>query len=130
MGWLRANQGDYSIEFLRQTGKLFGIKKTTKHVEWVIDQKDSANHIDYSFDFSSLNRRATVGGKPQTGVKNPVAAGSGETYTLRIEIGRERIIVRDAQGKELDRYERPSPGEPLGRFGFKGDVALVVKEGK
>jgi serine/threonine-protein kinase len=127
MGWLRANQGEYRIEILRQTTKILGIKKATKRVDWVIDQKDQANHIDYSFDFSNVTRRVTVGGKQQQPVKKPVAAGSGESYTLRIEIGQARIVIRDAQGKEVDRYDRPNSGDPLGQFGFRGDVALVLR---
>jgi len=84
--------------------------------------------VDYTFDFKELVRRATVEGKPETTVKRPVATGSAETYTLQIEIAPEALMIRDAQGKELDRYPRADPRQPLGQFGFKGDVELVVRE--
>jgi hypothetical protein len=121
--WLRSNQGTFVIEFLKQSS---GLIKKTKRVEWMIDQSGSGNHIDYSFDFTSLERRATVDGKTGKAAKQQVQ-GAGDSYTLQIEIGPDRIVIRDAQGKELDQYERPKRDEPLGKFGFKGDVALVVK---
>ena len=52
---------------------------------------------------------------------------SGDSYTLQIEIAPEQIIIRDSKGKELDRYERPNRTEPVGKFGFKGDVALAIR---
>jgi len=121
--WLRNNQGTFVIEFLKQSS---GLIKKTKRVEWTIDQSGSGNHIDYSFDFTSLERRATVDGKAGKPAKQSVQ-GAGESYTLQIEIGPDQIVIRDAQGKELDQYERPNRGEPLGKFGFKGDVALAVR---
>jgi serine/threonine protein kinase len=122
--WLRNNQGTYLIEFSKQTARF---TRKAKRVEWIVDQNGSGNHIDYSFDFTSLERRATGDGKAGKEVKQAVDGASGDRYTLQIEIGPERIVIRDAQGKELDQYERPNRGQPLGRFGFKGDVALVVR---
>ena len=84
-----------------------------------------------------LNRRAGeadydgvysfVGGKTETGKKVPVGT-SGDSFTLQIEISPEQIAVRDAQGRELDRYHRPDRNETVGRFGFKGDVWLAIKK--
>jgi len=124
MGWLRVAQGRYRIEFRRQTTKVF---KKAKRVEWVIDSTDTGR-VDYTFDFSNLTRRATVAGKQQPGIKAAVT-GAGETYVLDIDIGAQSIVIRDAQGKELDRYERANSGQPTGRFGFKGEVALTIKGG-
>jgi hypothetical protein len=80
-------------------------------------------------DFKSLERHATVGGKsePKQVKPLPAAAASGESYAIQIEIGQARIVIKDAQGNELDKYQRPDPTQPLGKFGFKGEVALVVK---
>jgi hypothetical protein len=58
----------------------------------------------------------------------PSAATSGESYTLQIEIAPDRIVIRDMQGNELDRYQKPAGAAPFGRFGFKGDVALAIKK--
>jgi hypothetical protein len=50
-----------------------------------------------------------------------VATGSGDSYTIRIEIRQDQIVIRDAQQQLYV--------EKLGKFGFKGEVALVVKNG-
>ena len=124
VSWLRGTQGTYVFEFLRRSSKVF---KKTRHVEWIVDQKNSTNHIDYIFDFGSLERKVTVDGKAEPKVKRPAPAGSGDSYTIQIDIGPSRIVIRDAQGKELDLYPRPNRAEPPGRFGFRGEVALAVK---
>jgi eukaryotic-like serine/threonine-protein kinase len=125
--WLRSNQGTFVIEFLRQSSKVAFFKKL-RRVEWMVDQRGPYNHIDYTFDFGSLERRAAADGKVESKkVKLPAAAASTESYTLQIEIEPERVIVRDANGNELDSYQRPNRAEPLGKFGFKGEVALAVK---
>ena len=128
MAWVRRNQGVHVIEFQRQVTKIGPIKRT-RHVEWVVDQKDAANRIEYSFDFGTLERRVIVDGKSETSkVKLPPGAASGDSYTIQIEISPERIVIKDAQGKTLDQYQRPDRAQPLGKFGFKGDVALAVKK--
>jgi hypothetical protein len=127
VSWFRGNQGVYVVEILRQTSKLF---KRKKRVEWIVDQKDEVNHVDYWFDFGSLERQATVNGKQEQRTKVPVMNAPPDSYTLRIEINPERIVVKDEAGKELDRYQRPNSAEFLGKFGFRGQVALVVKRGE
>jgi hypothetical protein len=125
VSWLSNSQGVFMIQFLRQKS---GIIKRTRRVEWVIEQKDSLNRIEYGFDFSNLERRVIVAGKTEkSGVKVPSAGASAESYTLQIEIAPDRIVIRDMQGKELDRYQKPNGAAPFGRFGFKGDVALAIK---
>lgn len=125
--WMRSNQGVFVIQFLRQRQNL-GIVKRTKHVDWIVDQRGLGTRIDYSFDFGNLERRATADGKTESKkVKLPPAAATGESYTLQIDITQERIIVRDAQGNVLDEYQRPNRTVALGRFGFKGDVAMVIR---
>jgi len=126
VSWLRSRQGMYVVEFLHQTSKI-GFFKKTRHVDWVIEQKGSANRIEYSFDFGNLERRVTVDGKPESR-KTKVPAATSDSYTLQIEFGPNRVIISDAQGRELDRYDRPNGAEPLGRFGFRGEVALAVKK--
>jgi hypothetical protein len=124
VGWMRDNQGVYLIEFQRQKS---GIIKRTRHVDWVIDQRGPANRIEYSFDFANLERRVWVNGKETNKVKLPLGAASGDSFTIEIAITPEQIVIRDAKGNELDRYERPNRTLPLGKFGFKNDVALAIK---
>lgn len=123
VSWLKGSQGVYVIEILRPTSKkAFLLFKKAAHVEWIIqDQENSANQIDYTFDFKNLERRATVNGKAEQKVNRPVATGSGDSYTIRIEIRQDQIVIRDAQQQLYV--------EKLGKFGFKGEVALVVKSG-
>ena len=126
VGWVRHNQGVHVIEFQRQVTKIGPIKRT-RHVEWVVDQKDATNRIEYSFDFANLERRVTVDGKTEKGKPLPAPA-SGGTYTIQIDISAERIVIKDAQGKVLDQYQRPDRTQPPGKFGFKGEVSLAVKK--
>jgi hypothetical protein len=121
--WLRSNRGTYVIQIRRQKG---GLLNRTRRVEWVIDHRGNGDHIDYTFDFGSLERRVTVDGKTSKPQKRSIHANS-DSYTIQIEIAPERIVIRDAQGKALDEYQRPDPELPLGTFGFKGDVALMAR---
>ncbi len=128
VGWARRNQGVNVIEFLRQNSKI-PLLKRARHVEWIVDQKDASNRIEYSFDFGALERRVTVDGKTESNkVKLQPGASPGDSYTIQIDISAERIVIKDAQGKVLDEYQRPDRARPLGKFGFKGDVALAVKK--
>jgi hypothetical protein len=128
-GWVRRNQGVHVIDFQRQVTKIGPIKRT-RHVEWVVDQKDAANRIEYSFDFGTLERHVIVDGKsePSNKVKLSSGAATGDSYTIQIDISAERIVIKDAQGKVLDQYQRPDRSRPLGKFGFRGDLALAVKK--
>jgi hypothetical protein len=124
--WFRANQGTYVIE-LRQNSKS-GILKRRRHVEWVIDSRSLTNYVEYNFDFATLERKATAEGKlDKKSKKLPEPPAAEESYTIQIDIGPDRIVIKDLQGRELDSYQRPNRGEALGRFGFKGDVGLIVK---
>ena len=51
-----------------------------------------------------------------------------KVYRLKIAISPERIVVKDRDGKVLDEYVRPKPEAQLGKFGFRGEVALSIAE--
>jgi serine/threonine-protein kinase len=124
--WFRANQGSYVIE-LRQNSKS-GILKRRHRVEWVIDSRSLTNYVEYNFDFVTLERKATADGKLDNKKnKLPEPPAANESYTIQIDIGPDRILIRDLQGREIDSYQRPNRAEAPGRFGFKGEVALIVK---
>lgn len=128
VSWLRHNQGVYVIELQRHPVR-FGPIKHNRKVEWVVDFRNSGNQIEYSFDFGSLERRVTENGNTETKkFKAPAAAATRDSYTLQIEISPDRIAIKDMQGNALDEYPRPSRAEAVGRFGFKGEVALAVKK--
>lgn len=127
ISWLRSGRGVFRIELLRQSKKLL-VVKTTRHVEWVVDYRGADNRIEYSFDFATLERKVTVDGKsePKKTVRVAAANAANESYTLQIDISADRIIVSDAKGTELDRYDRKTRAA-LGKFGFKGEVGLAIK---
>jgi hypothetical protein len=125
VSWLCATQGVFVIEVLRETAKI-GFIKRTRHSEWIIDQKDGGDHLEYRFDLKNLERQATVGVKEEAKSKMAVPGAARDSYTLQIDINPDRIIV-SGEGRELDRYVRPKASEPLGKFGFLGEVALVVR---
>ena len=124
---MRHNQGNYVIDVQRQTSR-FGPLKRTKKIDWIVDYKNTANQVEYIFDFEKLERRVTTNGNTETSKFNLPAGASGESYTLQIEMMPEQIVIKDGQGAQLDKYSRPSRAETLGRFGFKGDVSLAVKK--
>jgi hypothetical protein len=70
-----------------------------------------------------------VAGKtePKKIVRVSPANASNESYTLQIDISAERIVIGDAQGNELDRYDRKNRAQP-GKFGFKGEVGLAIRK--
>src|SRR5260370_35635230 len=95
MGWVRHNQGVHVIEFQRQVTKIGHIKRT-RHVEWVADQKDTANRIEYSFDFGTLERRVTVDGKTETNkVKLSPGASTGDSSTIQRDISAEGVVTTE-----------------------------------
>jgi hypothetical protein len=100
-----------------------------EHTEWIIDQQDKNNHIDYTLNYDNLERQVIVNGEAASkGKKVPTEAG--DSYRIEIDITREQIVIKDRLGKELDRYPRPDPSQALGTFGFKGDVELAVRSVK
>jgi hypothetical protein len=122
----------FLIEFQRQNLKKVLVVNATRPVVWEIDYRDQNNRIEYSFDFKSgsLDVRPVADGKAKSHkVPLPPGTAAGESYAIQIDISSDRIIIREAQGKELDQYKRPNPAVSLGKFGFKGEVALRVKSG-
>jgi eukaryotic-like serine/threonine-protein kinase len=127
--WLKNNEGVYTIEMLRQAANI-GFIKRTRHVQWVADEKENGDRIEYTFDFGNIERQTFVGGKVEAKSKMPVSGKAHDSYTLQIDISPRRIVVKDAGGRELDVYDRPNAAEPVGKFGIRGDVALKVKRGE
>jgi eukaryotic-like serine/threonine-protein kinase len=126
-GWLRINQGEITLDILRQSTKALFIKKS-KRVEWVIDSQDEGNRVSYSIDEHQLHRRAYVGGAAGPEIKVGHGMEALKVYRLKIEVSPEKIVIRDRGGKVLDEYVRPRPEVPLGKLGFKGEVALSIAD--
>ena len=126
--WLKVNKGTFDVEIRKQVGKALLVgPKRMKRVEWVLDYKDEANHINYSLDQQNFTRKEIVAGKGMAENKGPSHLDlAAETVRIRIEVLPNRITVKSAAGMELDVLPRESPSAELGKFGFRGDVEVKV----
>ncbi len=124
-GWLRFNQGSFSFDFLKQSSHVLFVSKT-RHVEWVIDYHDEGNRIVYAMDDHQLRRRVVSAGKAEPEVKVSHGVDSPIIWKLEITISPDHVVISERGGKVLDDYRRPKPEAPLGKFGFRGPVALAI----
>jgi serine/threonine protein kinase len=114
-------QGTFAFEVRRPRGIIPG---RPGRIDWVVDQTDANNRVDYSLEQKSIERRVTVNGKTVSS-KHPVQMGPGETWPLRFEIQPDKIVVKSG-ATLLDEFQRPAPGAPPGESGFRGDVSWRV----
>ncbi len=126
-GWFRLNRGQITLDILRKSSTVVFIKKS-RRVEFDIDYQDEGNRISYTLDEHQLHRRAYVGGVAGQEAKAGHGMEALKVYRVKIEISPDRIVIRDRSGKALDEYIRPKPEAPLGKFGFRGEVALSIAE--
>jgi hypothetical protein len=126
-GWFRLNQGQITLDILRQSTTVVFIRKS-RRVEWDVDYQDEGNRVSYMLDEHQLHRKTYAGGVAGPEIKTGHGMGGLKVYRLKLEIGPERIVIRDRDGKALDEYVRPKPEAPLGKFGFRGEVALSIAE--
>jgi len=120
--WMKSTRGSFNIAIARKVGGLFG---TGGKVDFQIGYKDERNRVDYQLDEHKLVRRAYVNGSNSQHSANH--AMKGDAYELRIDIEPTHIVVRDGGGNTLDEYTDTSADFTSGKFGFKGDVRLVVR---
>ncbi len=126
-GWFRLNQGQITLDILRQSTTVVFIRKS-RRVEWDIDYQDEGNRVSYTLDDHQLHRKAFVGGVTGPEIKTGHGMENLKVYRVKIEISAEKIVIRDRRGKVLDEFVRPKPEAPLGKFGFRGEVALSIAE--
>jgi serine/threonine-protein kinase len=126
--WLTVNRGTFDVEIRKQVGKALLVgPKRMKRVEWVLDYKDEANHINYTLDQQNFTRKEIVAGKGMAENKGPSHLDlTADTVRIRIEVLPSRITVRNAAGMELDVLPRETPTAELGKFGFRGEVEVKV----
>jgi eukaryotic-like serine/threonine-protein kinase len=130
ISWLHDTQGSFVVQLLRTAKKVL-IFNGTRTIVWDVDYKDQSNRLEYAFDFKtgSIERKVISGGK--TAPKAVTAALStppGDIYTIKIDITRDRIVIKDGQDNTRDEYKRANSGTPLGKFGFKGEVEMVMRK--
>ncbi len=122
VAWLKSTRGSFNIDIARKGGGLFG---AGGKIDWEIGRRDDRNRVTYQLDDHKLSRRAYVNGAKADHSANH--SMKGDAYQLRIDIEPTRIVVRDVSGNVLDDYSDSSADFTAGKFGFKGDVRLVVR---
>jgi eukaryotic-like serine/threonine-protein kinase len=121
IGWVAKNDGAFLISTPKPKSGIARIGD--KHLIWVIDYKDEKNQMEYSLHPNGdVERRVIINGKVTD--KGKLSLGSRETYSLRIDIRKDRVAV--GTGDKMDACQRPNPAAPLGKFGFKGDAAVQL----
>jgi len=127
MAWFALNRGSFTIDFLKQSGRVLFVR-TSKRIEWVVDYKDKDNQIAYSLDGKTIHRRQFVAGKTISETRQPAPGCDGDTCRLEIEITPAHVVIRSGSGKFIiDDVKRPDPSAALGRFGFDGEVVLIPR---
>jgi len=119
--WVKSTRGSFNVVIARKTGGIFGGGK----IEWEIGRKDDRNRVVYQLDEHKLLRRAFVNGNKADHNTNYTL--KGDAYEFHIDIAPTRIVIRDAGGTVLDDYSDAKADFTAGKFGFKGDIRLVVR---
>ena len=124
-GWFQINRGLFTLDILKQsTRKLFVTK--AKRVEWLVDYQDDKNYVLYSLDEHQLRRRVFTNGVAEAEMKVAHGMDTLNVWRVEIDITPERIVIKNADGRQLDEFKRPKPEVALGKFGFRGWVALSI----
>jgi serine/threonine-protein kinase len=120
--WLKSTRGAFNIDIARKGAGIFG---AGGKIDWEIGRRDDRNRVTYQLDEHKLFRRAFVNGNKVDHSTNHSL--KGDAYQLRFDIEPMRITVRDVNGNMLDDYSEIGADFTAGKFGFKGDVRLVVR---
>ena len=92
-----------------------------------IDNRDSGEKVVYSITENTFRRTAYKGGTAISDQAKDLSQRSGD-YHFTFDVSARHIVVTEAGGGKLDDYERPNAGTPLGKIGFKGEIAVSVQQ--
>jgi serine/threonine-protein kinase len=120
--WLKSTRGAFSIDIARKGAGIFG---AGGRIDWQIGYRDERNRVTYQLDEHKLFRRAFINGNKVDHTTNHSL--KGDAYQLRIDIEPTRVVVRDVNGNILDDFPDAGADFTAGKFGFKGDIRLVVR---
>jgi tetratricopeptide (TPR) repeat protein len=120
--FLRANQGRFVFDILKETQRSF-FKSRTKKVIFVADYRGEDNRIVYTLDGRGITRRLYSGGRGEADAKAPLGMDSSAACRIEVDIAPSGIVIRDRNGKVLDSIKRQGPP---GKFGFQDEVTLSV----
>ncbi len=125
-GWLHSNHGTFAVNIQRPKKGLLGIRGP-KRLEWTIDYRNNNEKVIYSITDNTLRRTSYKGGTAASDQAKDLSKYSGD-FHLIFDVSARHIAVTEAGGDKLDDYDRPDPSAPLGKIGFKGEIAISVQQ--
>jgi serine/threonine protein kinase len=123
-GWLKHKQGAFDVTIQRPKKGLF---KSAKKVEWTIDYHDDGNKVICSIDDNTYRRTTYRDGKAVSEQTKEMSKRPKD-YKMAFDISSHHIGVSEAGNGKLDDFERPNSSAPLGKIGFKGEIAVAVQQ--
>lgn len=120
--FLQRRQGTFDIAILEEIQKSF-LHTRPKRVSFFADYVDGDNYISYTLDGRDLTRRALIKGHAQRTIHIPLELAASGVYRFVVNLAPDSVTIKSAAGKTLDTVKTSGP---MGKFGFDGDVTLVV----
>lgn len=121
--FLKRRQGSFEIDILQESQKVF-LHSNPKRVNFVADYVNEDNRIAYTLDGRNLMRRVFKEGHGQRVVRIPFGLDASRVYRLVTEIDAQSVTIKTVAGKKLDSVKTSGP---MGKFGFRDAVVLVVR---
>jgi len=121
-GWLKHKQGVFDVTIQRPKKSLF---KSAKKVEWTIDYHDDGNKVICSIEDNTYHRTTYKDGK-QASEQTKELSKHPKDYKMTFDVSNHHISVSEAGNGKLDDFERPNSNAPIGKIGFKGEIAVTV----
>ena len=123
-GWLKHKQGVFDVTIQRPKKSYF---KSPKKVEWTIDYHDDGNKVICSIENNTYHRTTYKDGK-QVSEQTKELSKHPKDYKMTFDVSSHHISVSEAGNGKLDDFERPNSSAPLGKIGFKGEIAVTVQQ--
>lgn len=126
-GWLKSKDGTFNVVIQRAKKPFYAVwPQGGKRVEWTIDNRDG-DRIVYSIINNTFYRTTYRDGKP-VAEQSKELKKHPKDYQLAFDVSSRHVVVSEAGNGKLDDVERANPGTPLGKIGFKGEIALTVQQ--
>ena len=118
--FLRGNKSIFAFEILK--GEQKGMFRHKPKVTFVVDYHSDQDRILYTLDDRQLHRKVLTpsGDSPEKKINHGME--TAQVYRIVVDLETDRVIIRGPANAVLDEVKRTSPG----KFGFEGDVSLVM----
>ncbi|HET9283166.1 MAG TPA: hypothetical protein VFR24_14495, partial [Candidatus Angelobacter sp.] len=121
--WLHANQGSFDVTIQRPKKGLF---RGPKRIEWVIDSTGN-DKVVYTIAENNFHRTVYVNGSPVSDRAKDLTNHTGD-FHFTFDVSTKHFSITDASGEKIDDYDRPNASTPLGKIGFKGEIAVSIQQ--